>query len=129
MCDEREEIILEHGPGDFVQGELAESGKEIAVKKSGIFLESRGFGRPFFDFQPILTVIAERDLGRKRSGFGCFIEGGLSVIGVDEFSFHGIEIGGSDFDMMTVFEIAGLIHAAVESVTDDLIVVNEIFLE
>ena len=129
LCDEREEIILEHGPGDFVQGELAESGKEIAVKKSGIFLESRGFGGLFFDFQPIFAVITERDLGRERSGIGRFFGRRLSVIGVDEFSFHGIEIGGSDFNMITAFEKAGLIHAAVESVTDDLIVVNEIFLE
>ena len=129
LCDEREEIILEHGPGDFVQGELAESGKEIAVKKSGIFLESRGFGGLFFDFQPIFAVITERDLGRERSGIGRFFGRRLSVIGVDEFLFHGIEIGGGDFNMITAFEKAGLIHAAVESVTDDLIVVNEVFLE
>ena len=83
----------------------------------------------FFDFQPILAVIAERDLGREQSGSGRFFGRGLSVIGVDEFLFHGIEIGGSDFDMKAAFEKAGLVHAAIESVTDDLIVVNEVFLE
>ena len=132
LGDEGKEILLNDGACNFGKHEMSESGFEIGFKHAGIFPEGGILCRLLFDAEPIFGIIGKEDGSggtAGRSGCGNILCLRMTVEFFDEFLFHGVEIFGSDFDVVALFAVTGLEQTVVVTVFDDAVIVNERLLK
>ena len=104
----------------------------IGFKHAEIFPEGGILCRLLFDAEPIFGIIGKEDGSggtAGRSGRRNILCLRMTVEFFDEFLFHGIEIFGSDFDVVALFAVTGLEQTVVVTVFDDAVIVNERLLK